>query len=282
MFLKWYRRPRLVVLKTKSSVLEAARAIENNNIGAVIVQDKGRVVGIITDRDLTVRVVGQGLDPRTTLLADVMTTPVVALSPADSQHDAIRLMQERNVRRIPLVEEGRLVGIITLDDLLLDEAAPLDDLAAIVAAQIGEGGPAAPVSERRAARAQATYRRLLNELRANAALETAAEAETVLEIVLNSLVRRLTPDEAKDLISQLPSLMQPALSALPPGPDKRITRETIEEELVQRLNAERTRAGELLAAVGATVAQGVSAGQMKDVRSQLPEELRTVFSNNLS
>lgn len=125
MFLKWYRRPRLVVLKTKSSVLEAARAIENNNIGAVIVQDKGRVVGIITDRDLTVRVVGQGLDPRTTLLADVMTTPVVALSPADSQHDAIRLMQERNVRRIPLVEEGRLVGIITLDDLLLDEAAPL-------------------------------------------------------------------------------------------------------------------------------------------------------------
>lgn len=104
----------------------------------------------------------------------------------------------------------------------------------------------------------------------------------MLEIVLNSLVRRLTPDEAKDLISQLPSLMQPALSALPPGPDKRITRETIEEELVQRLNAERTRAGELLAAVGATVAQGVSAGQMKDVRSQLPEELRTVFSNNLS
>ena len=81
-------------------------------------------------------------------------------------------------------------------------------------------------------------------------METTAEAETALEVVLNSLVRRLTPDEAKDLISQLPSLMQPALSALPPGPDKRVTRQTIEEELAQRLNAERIRAAELVAAVG--------------------------------
>src|SRR5690606_36883834 len=108
--------------------LDAARAIENNNIGAVVVQDKGSVVGIVTDRDLTVRVVGQGRDPKTTLLSEVMTTPVVTLSPSDSQSDAIRLMQERNVRRIPLVEGERLVGIVTLDDWLLDEAAPLDQL----------------------------------------------------------------------------------------------------------------------------------------------------------
>lgn len=59
MSLKWYVRPRLVTLNPSTPVLEAARAIENNNIGAVIVQDKGRVVGIMTDRDLTVRVVGQ-------------------------------------------------------------------------------------------------------------------------------------------------------------------------------------------------------------------------------
>lgn len=166
MSLKWYRRPRLVVLNSRTPVLDAARAIENNNIGAVVVQDKGRVTGIVTDRDLTVRVVGQGLDPQTTPLDQVMTTPVVALSPADSQSDAIRLMQERNVRRIPLVEGERLVGIVTLDDLLLDEAAPLDEVAAVVATQIGEGGPAdtvrSPAMVRRAARAEATYRRLLN------------------------------------------------------------------------------------------------------------------------
>lgn len=90
-------------------------------------------------------------------------------------------------------------------------------------------------------------------------------------------MRRLTPDEAKDLIAQLPSLMQPTLYALPPGPDKLITRETIEAELVQRLNVDRTRAAQLMRAVGATVAQNVSAGQVKDVQSQLPEELRDVF-----
>ena len=129
MSLKWYRIPRMVVLKPINSVLEAARAIEKNNIGAVIVQDDKRVVGLVTDRDLTVRVLGQGLDPRATTLVDVMTSPVTTLSPADSQADAIRLMQERNVRRTPPVEAERIVGIVTLDDLLLDEAVPLEQLA---------------------------------------------------------------------------------------------------------------------------------------------------------
>ena len=284
MSLKWYRRPRLVVLNTGTPVLDAARALENNSIGSVVVQDKGSVVGILTDRDIAVRVAGRGLDPKTTLLDEVMTTPVVTLSPADSQSDAIRLMQERNVRRIPLVERERLVGIVTLDDLLIDEAAPIDQLAAVVETQIGEGGPAAsvraPGMERRAARAEATYGRLLNQARSDAALETTEEAETALEVVVNSLVRRLTPGEAKDLISQLPSLMQPALYALPPGPDRRITKEIIEAELTQRLDVDPTRATQLLAAVGATVAQSVSAGQVKDTHSQLPEELRAVFSES--
>jgi CBS domain-containing protein/uncharacterized protein (DUF2267 family) len=283
MSLKWYQRPRLIALNTGTPVLEAARAIENNNIGAVVVQDRGAVVGIVTDRDLTVRVVGQGLDPKTTPLADVMTTPVLTLSPRDSQSDAIQLMQERNVRRIPLVEGKRFVGMVTLDDLLLDEAAPLDQLAAIVQAQIGEGGlppsPRTPAMRRRAARAEATYGRLLNQLRADAALENAEDAETALDVVLKSVVRRLTPGEAKDLIAQLPSLLQPTLLALPPGPDKSITRSTIEAELVQRLGVDASRAVQILAAVGSTIAQSVSPGQMKDVQSQLPEDLRGIFSD---
>lgn len=149
MSLKWYRRPRLVALKPATLVLEAGRAIEHNNIGAVIVQAAGRVVGIVTDRDLAIRVVGRGLDPKNAPLAEVMTTPVVVLSPADTRRLAIRLMRERNIRRIPLVEGERLVGIVTLDDLLIDEVAPLDELAAVVEAQIGEGGPAPAANLRR-------------------------------------------------------------------------------------------------------------------------------------
>jgi uncharacterized protein (DUF2267 family) len=274
-----------VALKRSTPVLDAARAIEHNNIGAVVVQDGGRVVGIMTDRDLAVRVLGRGLDPNTTTLGDVMTTGVATLAPTDTQSSAIRLMQKRNVRRIPLVEGERLVGMVTLDDLLLDEAAPIDRLAAIVQAQIGEGGPAdarSPARRRSAARAEATYGRLLNQLRAETALATTEQAEIALEVVLESIVRRLTPDEADDLIAQLPSLLQPTLQAVPAGPDKLVTRETIEGELVRRLGIEPSRAAELLAAIGTTVARSVSAGQVKNVQAQLPEALRGVFSQSSS
>ncbi len=158
-------------------------------------------------------------------------------------------MQQRNVRRIPLVEDERLIDMVTLDDLLLDEGAPLEHLAAIVQAQLGEGGPApsarTPARTRSAAMAAATLGRMLNGLRADAALGSVDQAETALDVVLAALVRRLTPDEAKDLIAQLPSLLQPRLRAQPPGPDKLITRETIEAELAQRLQVPPPRAAQL-------------------------------------
>jgi uncharacterized protein (DUF2267 family)/predicted transcriptional regulator len=274
----------MVALTPTTSVLEAARAIENNNIGAVVVQDDKCVVGLVTDRDLTVRVLGRGLDPRSTTLGDVMTTPVATLSSMDSQNDAIRVMQQRSIRRIPLVEAGQLVGIVTLDDLLLDEGAPLDQLAAVVEAQIGQGGPAAslrsPATRRSAARAQATYGRMLNQLRAEANLETSERAEMALEIVLGLIVQRLTPEEAKDLIAQLPSLLQPTLRALPPGPDKTITRQTIETELSERLDTDQSHTWQILVVVGDIVAQSVSTGQIDDVHGQLPIGLRGIFSSS--
>jgi CBS domain-containing protein/uncharacterized protein (DUF2267 family) len=286
MSLKWYRMQRMVVLKPSNSVLEAARAIEKNNIGAVIVHDDKRVVGLVTDRDLTVRVLGRGLDPAAATLADVMTSPVASLSPTDSQFDAIRLMQERSIRRIPLVEAERIVGIVTLDDLLLDEAAPLDQLAAVVEAQIGEGGPAAslrsPAARRGAARAQATYGRMLNELRSHADLETSELAETAIEIVLGSIVKRLTPNEAKNFIAQLPSLLQQTLRVLPPGPVKSITRQTIEAELSARLGSDPTYTTQIVAAVGDIVAEMVSRGQIEDLLGQLPEGLRDIFAGEQS
>ena len=73
MSLRSYQWPRLVILKPNTSVLEAARALDNNQVGAIVVQHEGRVAGIVTDRDLAVRVLGQGLDARDTTLAKVMT-----------------------------------------------------------------------------------------------------------------------------------------------------------------------------------------------------------------
>lgn len=281
MSLRWYRRPRLVVLKPDSPILDAARAIEQNRIGAVVVQDRGRVVGIVTDRDLAVRALGRALDAEATKIADVMTSSPATLTPGDSVADAVQLMQERNVRRIPLVEGERVVGMVTLNDLLLDEAAPLEELAAIVQSQIAEGGPAPsprnPARRRSLARAEATLARLLTEVRAEAGLGDLEQSRTAVDIVLASLVRRLTPQEASNLIAQLPSLLQPALRALPAGPDKAIDEASIEAELAAQLDVDPSEATRILAAVAGIIAGSISEGQAEDVRGQLPEGFRDVF-----
>ena len=276
-----YRRPRMVVLDSTSSVLDAARAIEQNRIGAVVVQDRGRLVGIVTDRDLAIRVLGQSLDAKTTRIADVMTPSPVVLSLDDHLTDAIRLMQECSVRRIPLVEGGRVVGMVTLDDLLLDEATSLEELGAIVQTQIGEGGPAGngrtPARRRGLSRAQATLARLVHQVQLDAGLEGPEQASAALDVVAASLARRVTPDEARDFISQLPSLLHSPLGAMPPGPDTSVTRESMEAELAETLGIDCARAAPLLDAVAGTIARSISAGQVEDMRSQLPPELRTVL-----
>jgi uncharacterized protein (DUF2267 family) len=264
-------------------VLEAARALDNNQVGAVVVQHEGRVAGIVTDRDLAVRVLGQGLDARDTTLAKVMTVDVVTLPLDASRTEAIRLMQERRIRRIPLVAEGALVGVVTLDDLLADEAAPLEDFADVIRAQVGDGGPMAPTrlemqaARRRASRLDASYRRFVNEFRTESTLPSGDQADGALMVVLSALVRRLTPDEAKDLIAQLPLRIGERLRALPPGPDKSITTEGIQTELVNRLGVTLARAKDVLEAAARTLDTNVSAGQMQDVRHQLPKDLRSAF-----
>jgi hypothetical protein len=160
-----------------------------------------------------------------------MSPNVAALPPEASRMDAIRLMQERNVRRVPLIDGERIAGIVKLDDLVLDETVPMDELAAVVRSQFEQGAPAAFGCRRvREARAEGTYWRLINELRANAGLEATAQAEIALEVGLTSLLRRLTPDEAKDLIAQLASLhirrcsaCQPARTEASHGPRSRST-----------------------------------------------------------
>jgi len=280
--LYWYRRPRLVVLNSKSSVLEAARAMETNSIGAIVVQDRGRVVGIVTDRDLAVRALGRKLDPENTAIAEVMTPSPLTLTPEDSREEAIALMQQGNVRRIPLSENGRVVGMVTLDDLLLDEAAPLDELAAIVQAQIGEGGPAesprSPARRRSLARAEATLSRLINAVQAETGLEDRQQTQIAIDTTLALLVRRVTPGEAKDFIAQLPSLLQPSLRALPLGPDKSINRNTVVAELSEQLGLDTAQAERLIGPVIGTIAKAISPGQAEDLRRQLPEDLRSLFT----
>src|SRR5690606_4332954 len=94
-----------------------------------------------------------------------------------------------------------------------------------------------------------------------------------------SVVGRLTADEARGFIAQLPSVIQPELRALPPGPDKAITLETVQTELVRRMDVEPERASALAGAVGRSIAQLVTPGQIEHVQSQSTGPLRGLVSS---
>ena len=138
MTLDKYRTGDLVVLPSTASIQAAARVFERGGVGAVLVHDGASLVGIVTDRDLALRVIARGLTPSRTLLRDVMSHDVVTLPVDASEGEAGRLMLDRHVRRIPLLEGTTLVGIVTLDDLILDEAVSPSMIAAVIRSQLAD------------------------------------------------------------------------------------------------------------------------------------------------
>lgn len=110
MSLERFRRTRMVILTRQSKVYQAARAMADSHIGSVLVSEPPGLAGIVTDRDLALAVIGGGLDPRTTPLDEVMSEDVVACEIKAELDDVVRLMQEHGVRRVPITEDGRVVG----------------------------------------------------------------------------------------------------------------------------------------------------------------------------
>lgn len=104
-------------VSSRDTVRQAARLMRDKKIAAVLVMDLERLVGIVTERDMTVRVVAAGLDPDATPVRDVMTTDPDTLAPSDTASDAIRMMKSRNYRHLPVVEDGQVVGMVSVRDL---------------------------------------------------------------------------------------------------------------------------------------------------------------------
>jgi CBS domain-containing protein len=125
--------PAPVAVAPSDSVSEAAKAMREHGIGAVLIQGQGKLAGLVTDRDITVRVLAQGRDPRDVPVIEIASREVVAIGPDDDTGDAARLIAERGVRRIPVVEDGVAIGVISLGDLELarkEERTPLADISA--------------------------------------------------------------------------------------------------------------------------------------------------------
>ena len=103
-----------------TSVVEVARRMRDEDIGAVLVTEGEQVRGLVTDRDLVVRVLSEGGDPDQHKVKEACSSELVSVSPDDEVSRAAQVMREHSVRRLPVLENGRAVGIVSLGDLAIE------------------------------------------------------------------------------------------------------------------------------------------------------------------
>jgi CBS domain-containing protein len=104
-----------------ASVVEAARLMREQHIGSLPVTEDERLVGMITDRDITTRVVAESAIPETTSVGDVYSHELISVEPNSDLEEALRLMARHQVRRLPVVENDRLVGMVAQADIALKD-----------------------------------------------------------------------------------------------------------------------------------------------------------------
>ena len=109
-----------VTVAPQTPVATVAQVMRDQNIGAVLVAEGDRLRGLVSDRDLVVRTVAEGSDPRETTVDRACSGDLVTVSPEDKLDRAVRLMREHSVRRVPVVESGEPVGIVSLGDLAIE------------------------------------------------------------------------------------------------------------------------------------------------------------------
>ena len=120
-------------LDVTTPVLSAARVMREHHIGNIVVLDGDQLFGILTDRDIVVRAVAEDNDPETTTIGEVCSRDLSTIRAKDSIGSAVRLMRERALRRLPVVDDrGRIVGIVSLGDLAVehDRRSALADISA--------------------------------------------------------------------------------------------------------------------------------------------------------
>ena len=108
-------------IEASASVVDAARLMREEHIGSLPITDAEQLLGMITDRDITTRVVAEAADPETTSAGDVCSRDVMSVEADKDHEEAIELMARHQVRRLPVVENGRLVGIVAQADIARTE-----------------------------------------------------------------------------------------------------------------------------------------------------------------
>ena len=130
-------RREVITCAPSDRLTDAAAAMQSSTVSSLVVCESGNPVGILTDRDIVVRVDAQMLDVEKVLAREVMSSPLVTVPKQEDARVAVALMCRCGIRRLPIVDEqGRLFSIITLDDVLLLHLAGQDDLTGIIRRQL--------------------------------------------------------------------------------------------------------------------------------------------------
>lgn len=103
-----------------ATVFEAVKLMAEKNIGALVVVEGGKVVGMITERDYARTIVLMARSSKTTAVSDIMMTPVIYMLPDQTSEECMALMTERRLRHVPVIEKGKLIGVISIGDLIKD------------------------------------------------------------------------------------------------------------------------------------------------------------------
>ncbi len=129
-------RDDVVSASPETSVSELSRQMRDESVGSVVITNDDQTVGIVTDRDLTTRVLAEEANPNDQTAEDVMSTDLCTVSPESGFYEAAQTMSEHGVRRLPVcTDDGKLAGIITADDLTELLADEQQQLAAVIQAQ---------------------------------------------------------------------------------------------------------------------------------------------------
>ncbi|MFP4189387.1 MAG: CBS domain-containing protein [Halobacteriales archaeon] len=119
----------VVTASPDETARQLAQTMQDENVGSVVVVDGGEPVGIVTDRDITVRGVAHGQDLDSVTATDVMTDDLVVVNANNEIGELIETLDAAGVRRMPVVDEGEIAGIVTLDDIAVLLAVELDGIA---------------------------------------------------------------------------------------------------------------------------------------------------------
>ena len=131
-----HKGPSVWTISPQATVFEAIELLARKNIGALPVVEEGRLVGIFSERDYTRKVALEGKTSHSTKVSDILTANVATVTPQDSVEDAMRLMTEKHIRHLPVMENGKMVGLGSIGDMvnwiISAQTAAIDQLEAYV------------------------------------------------------------------------------------------------------------------------------------------------------